>query len=149
MTPRETAHLEPETTPTDHMAKSFTTFLMFEGAAEEALNLYTGVFPDAEITHLERFGPGEPGPDGTIKAAELMLGDHRLRFFDSFIQHDFTFTPSISIFVECESEAELETAYAQLSEGGTVAMPLDNYGFSTRFGWVNDRFGVSWQLNLQ
>lgn len=64
------------------------------------------------------------------------------------MKHDFTFTPSISLFVECESEMELEVAYQALSAGGELLMPLDNYGFSTRFGWVNDRFGVSWQLNL-
>ncbi len=66
---------------------------------------------------------------------------------DSF-GHDFTFTPSISLFVKCDSEEELETLYEKLSEGGEVAMPLDDYGFSTKFGWVQDRFGVSWQLNF-
>jgi len=65
------------------------------------------------------------------------------------VKHGFTFTPSISIFVDCENTTELEEAFKQLSEGGEVLMPLDNYGFSTKFGWVNDRFKVSWQLNLQ
>jgi predicted 3-demethylubiquinone-9 3-methyltransferase (glyoxalase superfamily) len=51
--------------------------------------------------------------------------------------------------VECESEAELDEAFNKLSAGGTVLMPLNNYGFSTKFGWLNDRFGVSWQLNLR
>lgn len=60
----------------------------------------------------------------------------------------FTFTPSMSIFVDCENEAESNQAFQQLSEGGKVLMPLDNYGFSKKFGWVSDRFGVSWQLNL-
>jgi uncharacterized glyoxalase superfamily protein PhnB len=54
----------------------------------------------------------------------------------------------MSLFVNCTSDAELEQAFEQLSAGGEVLMPLDNYGFSQRFGWVNDRFGVSWQLNL-
>jgi predicted 3-demethylubiquinone-9 3-methyltransferase (glyoxalase superfamily) len=67
---------------------------------------------------------------------------------DSPVKHNFTFTPSISLFVECESEAELETAFGQLSASGAVLMPLDNYGFSKKFGWLNDRYGVSWQLNL-
>jgi len=65
------------------------------------------------------------------------------------VKHAFTFTPSISIFVDCEDEAERGKAFRQLSEGGEVLMPLDNYGFSTKLGWVNDRFKVSWQLNLQ
>lgn len=68
---------------------------------------------------------------------------------DSSVKHNFTFTPSMSIFVDCEDEAELNEAFRQpLSAGGAVLMPLDNYGFSTQFGWVTDRFGVSWQLNL-
>jgi len=64
------------------------------------------------------------------------------------VKHQFTFTPSISLFVDCDSETELEELFSRLSAGGAVLMPLDNYGFSTRFGWVNDRFGLSWQLNL-
>ena len=64
------------------------------------------------------------------------------------MKHAFTFTPSISLFVECESEAEMDATFSRLSDGGGVLMPLDNYGFSTRFGWLTDRFGVSWQLNL-
>ena len=64
------------------------------------------------------------------------------------MKHDFTFTPSISIFVDCDDEAELEEVFEQLSRGGEVLMPIDDYGFSAGFGWVSDRFGVSWQLNL-
>ncbi len=57
--------------------------------------------------------------------------------------------PAVSIFVECENEGELEEAFRRLADGGQVLMPLDNYGFSRRFAWVADRFGVSWQLNLE
>ncbi len=64
------------------------------------------------------------------------------------MKHEFGFTPAISIFVDCESPEELERLYTMLSDGGEVLMPLDNYGFSTKFGWLNDRYGVSWQLNL-
>lgn len=131
------------------MARSVTTFLMFEGVAEEAMNFYVSVFKGSEIQRLERFGPGEQGAEGSIKGAFLTLAGHDLRFFDSPVKHGFTFTPSISLFVECENEVELDEAYKQLSTSGKVLMPLANYGFSTKFGWVNDRFGVSWQLNLQ
>ena len=54
----------------------------------------------------------------------------------------------MSLFVECETEAELDNAFEALAAGGAVLMPINNYGFSRKFGWVNDRFGVSWQLNL-
>jgi predicted 3-demethylubiquinone-9 3-methyltransferase (glyoxalase superfamily) len=62
--------------------------------------------------------------------------------------HDFTFTPSSSIFVECDDEAQLRELAAKLGDGGGVLMGIDNYGFSKLFTWIADRFGVSWQLNL-
>jgi predicted 3-demethylubiquinone-9 3-methyltransferase (glyoxalase superfamily) len=67
---------------------------------------------------------------------------------DSAAAHNFTFTPAFSIFVICESESELEKLYEALNTGGEALMPLDNYGFSRKFGWVKDRYGVSWQMNL-
>ena len=63
-------------------------------------------------------------------------------------RRELTFTPALSLFVDCESEQELTRIYPELLEGGSALMPLDNYGFSRKFAWVNDRFGVSWQLNL-
>ena len=60
----------------------------------------------------------------------------------------FTFTPAFSLFVDCESEAVLRQIHAALSDGGKELMPLGDYGFSREFAWVEDRFGVSWQLNL-
>ena len=131
------------------MASAVATFLMFDGVAEEAMNFYVSLFGGSEITRIERFGPGQQGAEGTVKRADFTLAGHKLICFDSPVKHDFTFTPSISIFVECENEAELDEAFNQLSAGGGVLMPLDNYGFSAKFGWVKDRFGVSWQLNLQ
>ncbi|MNC27511.1 3-demethylubiquinone-9 3-methyltransferase [compost metagenome] len=67
---------------------------------------------------------------------------------DSYVKHGFSFTPSISLYVNCASEAELDTVFEQLSQGGNVLMPLGEYPFSRKFGWVADRFGVTWQLNL-
>jgi predicted 3-demethylubiquinone-9 3-methyltransferase (glyoxalase superfamily) len=130
------------------MAQAITPHLMFEGVAEQAMTFYVSLFAGSEITHVERYGPGEPGPEGTIKRASFTLAGRSFNCSDSPIKHQFTFTPSISLFVDCESQAELDEAFSRLSDGGAVLMPLDNYGFSTRFGWVNDRFGVSWQLNL-
>jgi predicted 3-demethylubiquinone-9 3-methyltransferase (glyoxalase superfamily) len=131
------------------MAQSVATFLMFVGDAEKAMNFYISLFSGSHINALERYGPGELGAEDTIKVADFTLGGHHLKCSDSPVKHNFTFTPSISIFVDCADDAELENAFKQLSEGGGVLMPLDNYGFSRKFGWVNDRFGVSWQLNVQ
>lgn len=130
-------------------ATTVSTFLMFQdGNAQEAMSLYGSVFPGARIERIERYGSGEPGPEGTVKVAHLDLNGHRLMFSDSYVKHEFTFTQSISLFVNFASAQELDAAFAKLSEGGKVFMPLDNYGFSRRFGWCSDRFGVSWQLNL-
>ena len=83
-----------------------------------------------------------------MKRAEFTLAGHNLACIDSPVKHAFTFTPSMSLFIDCRDEAELEKAFQELSAGGKVLMPLGNYGFSKRFGWVADRFGVSSQLNL-
>lgn len=130
------------------MATTVRPFLMFEGRANEAIAFYVGLIPNSEIVDVARYGAGEPGPEGTVKFAVVRLAGQQVLFSDSFVSHGFTFTPSLSLFVDCESEADLERIFAALSEGGGVLMPLGNYGFSRRFGWVNDRFGVSWQLNL-
>ena len=130
------------------MPTSVATALMFDGVAEEAMTLYVSVFANSEINEVEKYGPNEPGPEGSIKVASFKIAGHDLLCMDSPVKHNFTFTPSISIFVNCVDEAELNEAYNRLSNGGQILMPLDNYGFSKRFGWVNDRFGVSWQLNL-
>lgn len=130
------------------MAKGFTPFLMFEGRAEEAMNFYVSLFPGSEIVKVMRYEKGMPGPEGTMMMAEFKLGGRSYFCSDSYVHHAFSFTPSISIFVDCVSEEELTNLYGRLSEGGEELMELANYGFSKRFGWVNDRFGVSWQLNL-
>ena len=130
------------------MARKITPFLMFEDAAEEAMQFYVSVFHNSEIKTIEKYGPGEPGAEGSVKLAEFNIAGQDVRCIDSPAKHQFTFTPSVSLFVECENETELGMAFERLSEKGQVLMPLGNYGFSRKFGWVNDRFGVSWQLNL-
>lgn len=130
------------------MARSVTPFLMFDGAAEEAMNFYISLFSDSEVVNIVRYGPGEPGAEGSVMVADFTVAGQNVRCIDSPAVHDFSFTPSFSFFVECESESELDGAFKALSDAGSVLMPPDNYGFSTKFTWVNDRFGVSWQLNL-
>jgi len=123
-------------------------FLMFQGRAEEAMRLYTVLFTDAAIAELERYGAGETGPEGGVKRARFTLGGQTVMCFDSPPVHAFTFTPSFSFLVECASAEEQERLYSELARDGSEMMPLGEYGFSRRFGWVSDRFGVSWQLNL-
>ncbi|MFB4268687.1 VOC family protein [Nonomuraea sp. GTA35] len=126
-----------------------TTFLMFQnGDAEEAMNFYVSLFDDGKVVAVERFGPGEPGPEGTVKHALFTLAGREYMCIDSVPKHDFTFTPSMSLFVDCDSEEQIQRLYDALGEGRQALMPLGSYGFSTKFGWVNDRFGVSWQLSL-
>lgn len=66
---------------------------------------------------------------------------------DSYIKHEFSFTPSVSFFVNCNTEQEFDRLYEALADGGELLMPPDDYGFSKKFCWIRDRFGVSWQLN--
>ncbi|HVW91025.1 MAG TPA: VOC family protein [Devosia sp.] len=130
------------------MVESVTPFLMFEGRAAEAMAFYASLFSDTEIVELDRRGPGEEGPEGTVRRGRIALAGREIMCFDSPVAHGFTFTPASSLFVVCETEAEIDRLYAALLEGGVALMPIDNYGFSRRFGWLNDRFGVSWQLSL-
>lgn len=130
------------------MSVSVQPFLMFEGQAEEAMRTYVSLIPGSEILDVTRYGPGGPGKEGTVLRARFSIAGQVVQCIDSVVHHAFTFTPAFSFFVECESEAQLESFWAALAEGGTALMPPDNYGFSRRFGWCNDRFGVSWQLNL-
>ncbi|MBL8687585.1 MAG: VOC family protein [Rhodospirillaceae bacterium] len=130
------------------MTQRIRPFLMFEGRAEEAMRFYVSLFADARILDIERWRPGEPGPEGTFKLAHFVVGGLTVTCFDSPAKHGFTFTPSVSLFVDCTSEEEIRKVAPALAEGGSELMPLDNYGFSRLFAWVNDRFGVSWQLNL-
>jgi predicted 3-demethylubiquinone-9 3-methyltransferase (glyoxalase superfamily) len=121
---------------------------MFEERAEEAMNFYVSLIPGSEITSIARYDPGQPGPEGSVMVATFTVAGQPVMCSDSFVKHGFTFTPATSLFVECESEEEVARLAAALAEGGAELMPLGNYGFSRQFAWVNDRFGVSWQLNL-
>jgi predicted 3-demethylubiquinone-9 3-methyltransferase (glyoxalase superfamily) len=131
------------------MPKQIAPFLMFQGGvAEQAMTLYTSLFEDGRVIDITRYGPEGPGPAGTVKTARFRLAGQEFLCSDSFISHDFSFTPSFSIWIETESAEELQRLFDELADGGAELMPLGDYGFSRRFGWVNDRFGVSWQLNL-
>jgi predicted 3-demethylubiquinone-9 3-methyltransferase (glyoxalase superfamily) len=121
---------------------------MFQGEAEAAMDLYVSLIPGSSIVEISRYGPGEPGAEGSVKTAVLSVGGQAVMCFDSPVKHGFTFTPSFSFFVDCDSEEEMSRIAPALAEGGGVLMEQADYGFSRQFTWVSDRFGVSWQLNL-
>lgn len=132
------------------MEKQITTFLTFqENNAEEAMNFYTGLFDNSRIIDVQRYEKGGPAKEGSVMMATFELNGKQFVCSDSYVKHAWTFSPAISMYVECRTEEELNKLFDKLSEDGTVYMPLNNYGFSTKFGWVGDRFGVTWQLNFQ
>ncbi|MBO0731660.1 MAG: VOC family protein [Acidimicrobiaceae bacterium] len=132
--------------------RDLVPFLLFcsdqHGKAAEAVNWYCSIFPDSRILRIDRYGPGENEPEGTVRSALFQIGGKPMMAIDSALPHDFTFTPVISMWVECSSSEEIERLWAALSEGGAELMPLGTYGFSKKFCWVADRYGVTWQLNL-
>jgi len=129
--------------------QQITTFLMFFGRAEEAMDLYTSLFANSAILAISRYGANEEGAEGTVRHATFMLNGQQFMCIDSnAADHGFTFTPAISLYVTCTSEAEIDRLFAGLSDGGGVMMPLDAYPFSPKFAWIADKFGVSWQLTL-
>lgn len=137
-----------------------TTFLTFVGdqcgKGKEALDFYTSLFPNSEIKDIINYHEGEPG--GTpelIKYGVFVLNGVEYRVSESNYNHAWSFNPGVSLFVDCESEEEIDTLFEALSsDGGQVMIPLDNYdkenyGFGKKFGWCADRYGISWQLNLE
>jgi predicted 3-demethylubiquinone-9 3-methyltransferase (glyoxalase superfamily) len=131
------------------MSVTVRPFLMFQGQAEEAIHFYVSLIPDSEVIELLRHGAAAGEAAGKMMKATVSLAGQKVICLDSAVKHAFTFTPSFSLFVTCESEAQIGHLASALAEGGAVLMPLGDYGFSRRFAWVNDRFGVSWQLNLE
>jgi predicted 3-demethylubiquinone-9 3-methyltransferase (glyoxalase superfamily) len=126
-----------------------TPFLMFQrGVGREAVEFYVSLFDDGEILDLDLYPEGGPAPAGTIMRGRFRIAGQEFFVSDSFIEHAFDFTPSLSVWIEAASAEEQAALVDALGADGETLMPLDNYGFSSRFAWVNDRFGVSWQINL-
>jgi predicted 3-demethylubiquinone-9 3-methyltransferase (glyoxalase superfamily) len=136
-----------------------TTFLTFVGdqcgKAEEAINFYISIFPNSKIKSITKYSKGEAG--GTpelIKHGIFTLNGTEYMVSESNYNHAWSFTPGVSMFVECSSEKEIDTLFDKISSnGGQVMVPLENYetgdyGFGKKFGWCEDQFGISWQLNL-
>ncbi|MDF1697740.1 MAG: VOC family protein [Saprospiraceae bacterium] len=151
----EISHLRSElirsTTENSNEAKGqIATFLTFQKEdAEQAMNFYIELFDNSRIINIKRWGKEGPGKEGTIMHATFQLNGNLFMCSDSPPIHEWGFTPAVSNYVECASESELEQLFTRLSENGKIMMPLNNYGFSQKFGFIEDQFGVSWQLNLQ
>jgi predicted 3-demethylubiquinone-9 3-methyltransferase (glyoxalase superfamily) len=127
--------------------QKFTTFLLFvgkqHGKAEEAINFYVSLFKNSKIIEIKHYVKDELEPEGTIKLARFSLNGQEFMATESSNKgHEFTFTPAISIFTECESEEEIDMLYKRFMAGGEAKMPIGNYGFSKKFGWVADKYGV-------
>lgn len=125
-----------------------TPFLMFQGNAKEAINYYISLIDESEIISITHYGANEAGEEENVMQATFSLKGQEFMCLDSNIAHDFTFTPSFSIFFTCDTEEEIDRLYKNFLEGGKPLMPLGDYPFSKKFGWVVDKFGVSWQFNL-
>ncbi|MCL2841429.1 MAG: VOC family protein [Defluviitaleaceae bacterium] len=132
------------------MKKSYPFFMFTNCKAENAINLYLSIFKDAKLETLERWPQGNPAaPAGTVQNALLTLKNVTYRFMDSQ-GHDHSLTPSTSIFVVCDDEAELRKAYEEfMKSGGQELVPLGEYPFSRLFVWLQDEYGLTWQLSLE
>jgi predicted 3-demethylubiquinone-9 3-methyltransferase (glyoxalase superfamily) len=126
--------------------QKITPFLWFDGKAEEAANFYTSVFSNSKIVTIKHWPDGGPFPKGQVMNATIELDGQQFYAFDAGPM--FKFNPSISFFAICETEAETDNVWSELVEGATVMMPLDKYDWSEKYGWLQDRFGISWQVSL-
>jgi predicted 3-demethylubiquinone-9 3-methyltransferase (glyoxalase superfamily) len=107
------------------------------GKAEEALALYTSVFPDAHAQVLERYQKGEePDQEGSVKYAQFTLNGQDFAAMDSALIHEFTFNEAVSLIVNCKDQAQIDYYWEKLS-----AVPE-----AEQCGWIKDQYGVSWQI---
>jgi predicted 3-demethylubiquinone-9 3-methyltransferase (glyoxalase superfamily) len=109
-------------------------FLWFDGKAEEAMNFYVSIFENAKVISVNRYGEAGPGPKGTVMSATFELEGQRFIALNGGPQ--FSFSPAISFFVNCETQEEVDELWEKLSEGGQ----------KERCGWLRDKYGLSWQI---
>lgn len=123
-------------------------FLWFDTQAEEAANFYISAFNDSRIKAITPYGPEGASlsgrEEGSVMTVGFILEGQEFAAING--GPAFELSPAISLFVHCENEQELVTLWEKLSEGGTVLMELNKYPFSEKFGWLKDRFGVTWQF---
>ena len=114
--------------------QKITPFLWFDGKAEEAMNFYVSIFKNSKILSLTRYGEAGPGPKGTAMTGTFQLAGQE--FFALNGGPQFTFSPAISFFVNCETQQEVDELWQKLADGGE----------EQRCGWLKDKYGVSWQI---
>lgn len=114
--------------------QKITPFLWFDGKAEEAAKFYTSIFKNSKIGNISRYGEEGPGPKGAVMSATFQLDGQEFIALNGGPQ--FTFSPAISFFVSCETQEEVDEIWEKLCEGGK----------KNRCGWLQDKFGVSWQV---
>ena len=134
----------------NHSPQKITPNLWFDQQAEEAVTFYTSVFKDASIRHISRYGKEgfdiHGMPEGTVLTVDFQLAGHNFVALNG--GPNFRLNPSISFYVTCETEAETNEVWNRLADGGEVLMPIDKYDWSELYGWLQDRYGVSWQISL-
>ncbi len=132
------------------MAAKILPHLWFDGAAEEATALYTALVPRSGIGKVTRYGKAgvevHGQPEGRVMVVEFRLGRQTMLALNGGPR--FRPSPAVSYFLTFEDRAALDRAWAALGEGGQLRMPLDAYPWSPRYGWIDDRWGMSWQLAL-
>jgi predicted 3-demethylubiquinone-9 3-methyltransferase (glyoxalase superfamily) len=120
--------------------------LWFDGKAEDAVKRYTALFKNSKVISLSYWGEASPFPSNQVMACVFELGGQKFHALDAGPQ--FKFNPAISFFVSCESETEVDSLWNELIKGGATMMPLDTYPWSAKYGWVQDSYGISWQLMM-
>ena len=122
---------------------------MFQGEAKNALALYQKTFADFHLLQIHHYPDSAGDSANKVESAVIEISGQQIQMIDSPVDHNFSFTPSYSFFLTFTNIEEFESVLGSLSEGGEELMPADDYGFSKRFAWINDAYGVSWQLNLE
>ncbi len=114
--------------------QKITPFLWFDRQAEEAANFYTSIFKDSKVHNVARYGEAGPGPKGSVMTVTFELAGQRFMALNG--GPHYSFTPAISFFVDCETQAEVDELWDKLSAGGR----------QVQCAWLQDKFGVSWQI---
>lgn len=124
--------------------------LWFDTQAEEVVEFYTSLFPNSLIKNILRYGKEgkeiQKKPEGSVLTIDFTLDE--VPFVALNGTPAFQHNESISLFVYCETDERINFLYEKFSESGSVNMPLDKYDWSSKYAWVKDKFGVSWQLDI-